>query len=37
MINSIGEDTIQIEDANGNSAEITDLILPEPMTGWYSR
>lgn len=35
MINSIGEDTIQIEDSNGEVvAEITDLILPEPMTGW---
>ncbi len=34
MINSIGE-SVEILDADGNLvAEITDLILPEPMTGW---
>ena len=35
MINSIGEETVTIEDAEGNlAAEIIDLIEPEPMTGW---
>ena len=35
MINSIGEDTIQIEDANGEVvAEIIDVVKAGPTTGW---
>lgn len=35
MINAIGEETVTIEDAEGNpSVEIVNLIAPGPMTGW---